>query len=371
MREDAPALREGGAPARRTDPTRTAQLAGRRHESYHGEAPVKPAPFKVPHIPLYFWLGGLAGGGWLVASAESLTGDDDRDVVRAGRFLALGGVVAGSGLLIADLGRPDRFLNMLRIVRLRSPMSLGSWALTEFGAFAGAGALLQLAEDGAFGEHPVVARVSRGTAARVLHALGLPHALFVASYTGTLLSATSTPSWGARARLLSPLYVASAVSSGLAGVQAALEIGGGATPGAARRIARAQTLALGAETALHLLDEREERRMPSADEASAPERTARLVTVAAGMIAPLVLNAIELRDRDDDVAPRRRRRSTRRLAAAGLALAGGLVLRYLTVRSGMRSAATPADTWQYASVDEGAGKEALPRQRRRTEVGRG
>ena len=127
-------------------------------------SPIKEATWKW-YIPIYFWLGGISAGSWLAVTAEDLAGENDRELVRAGRYLALGSVLAGTTLLVLDLGRRERFLNMLRIARSRSAMSLGSWGLTVFGAFTGLAALLQAAEDGWFGAWPRLERWSRRWAA--------------------------------------------------------------------------------------------------------------------------------------------------------------------------------------------------------------
>ncbi len=356
-------VRDRETDAQVTDVGRSGPMAGSDHATYHGVPPVKPAPFEIPYIPLYFWVGGIAAGSWLAVTAEIWTGDDDRTVVRAGRFVTLGSVLAGTGLLITDLGRPERFLNMLRVFRSRSPMSLGSWALSTFGACAGAAALVQAAEDGWLGRGAAargLAALSRDGAGRTLHLAALPAALFVGSYTGVLLSATSTPSWATRAGTLSRLFVASATSSGLAAVSAALELTGGTRPSTAGRLARAQAASLAAEGALHLLDERKAKRVPSFHEAGAGDRALRLGTLVAGIAVPLALNALEARrspaEAEEHAATgdaagggsRPRRRSVTRLVAAGLALAGSLALRFTTVKQGDRSANTPEDTWAYA-----------------------
>ena len=122
---------------------------------------MKP-PTWEPYIPAYFWLGGLSAGAWLAAAAEDVAGESDRGLIGTARYLAAGGLLAGMALLIADLGRPDRFHHMLRIVRVRSAMSLGSWGLALYGGFVGAGALLQAAEDGLLGPQPTLVRWSAG-----------------------------------------------------------------------------------------------------------------------------------------------------------------------------------------------------------------
>ncbi len=327
--------------AQAIDVHRAGQLAGREAESYQGVPPVKKAPWEWYYIPVYFWVGGIAGGSGLAAAAEALVGDNDRSVVRAGRYLALGSVLASTALLVADLGRPERFLHMLRVFRARSPMSLGSWVLTGYGALSGTSAVLQAAEDGLLGERPRLASISRGWPGRLLDAGIVPVALLVSSYTGVLLSATSTPTWARRTTVLAPLFVASATSTGLAAVAAAVEATTGAPPGTQRRLARAETLALIGELALMAADRALARALPSAREEPASAKAARWLTIAAGMVVPLGIHLASGR-RGTALRPRRG------LLAAGLTLAGGLALRLLVTREGARSADTPADTWAFA-----------------------
>ncbi len=352
-----------------TDPATEGPLADGAHRDYHGIPPVKPAPFEATYIPTYFWLGGIAAGAWLAATAEDLAGEDDRDVVRAGRYLTLASVAGGTGLLIADLGRPERFLNMLRVFRARSAMSLGAWGLSTFGAYSGMAAALQGAEDGLLGERPALARLSRGQLGRLVHLAGLPAALFVGSYTGVLLSSTSTPSWAARTGVLSPLFAASAVSSGLAAVTAALYLADDPAPRTVRRLARAHAVAAAAETGLHLADRRVAARLPSHAQASKPRRLAELAMLAAGMLAPVALAGLEAwaagradrMEREPGSGEPAARARGFGLAAAGLTLAGSLALRFLTVNEGERSARTPADTWTYAGGGEDGAGGAPPR----------
>jgi formate-dependent nitrite reductase membrane component NrfD len=163
-------------------------LEGRRvvAAGYHGMPVLKRAQWTW-QIPLYFFLSGLAGTAYLVATAAELLGDeDDRPVVTWGRRLALAGVVGGVPLLIDDLKRPERFLNMLRIVKPRSPMSMGAWALFLFGPFAAVGVL---------------------SPPKVVGLAGAPLAAFVSSYTGVLLAATAVPLWGKARLWLAPLFL--------------------------------------------------------------------------------------------------------------------------------------------------------------------
>ena len=279
---------DGPAPSR----WRSRRSADRRIDQPRPPAPPIKQPTWKWYIPIYFWSGGLSAGAWLAAAAEDIAGKGDPDVIRAARYIAAGGVAAGTGLLIIDLGRPDRFLNMLRIVRPRSTMSLGSWGLAAFGAWSSAAALLQALDDGIIGRRRIFARLSRGQVGWLLHAMGLPLALFVGGYTGVLLGTTSMPSWARRVRLLGPLFTASAISTGLSAVSLALEAsGGGQRSGARRRLARAESATLAAELGLALLDRRSARTLPSARVEAPLERAAHALTLGAGMAVPLVAQA--------------------------------------------------------------------------------
>lgn len=310
-------------------------------------APVKRATWQW-YVPIYFWSGGLAAGAWLAAACEDLAGAGDRRLIRAGRYVSLGGILAGTALLIADLGRPERFLNMLRIVRARSTMSLGSWGLATFGAWCGAAALLQALEDGALGNRPALARLSRGRTGRAIHATGLPLALFTGSYTGVLLGTTSTPSWARRAELLGPLFASSAVSTGMASVVLALELSGGAERGSRGRLARAESMALATELWLALRSRRRTRALPSARGEGRATRLVHLLTLGAGMALPLLL---QLRAMAGGAA-----RPGSTSAAAWLTLAGGLSLRFLITQEGYRSALSPDDSWAYTGGEVGGGR---------------
>ena len=303
-----------------------------QNQGAHPAPPVKPPTWEW-YIPIYFWTGGMAAGAWLAATAEDVAGRGDRAVIRTGRYLALGGVLAGTGLLIADLGRPERFHHMLRIVRPRSAMSLGSWGLTLFGPFLGAAALLQAAEDGWLGRRPRLAAMARGRIGRALHLAGLPVALFVGGYTGVLLVSTSIPSWARRTTVLGPLFLASAASSGMAAVGALLEARGAGSRGARRRLRRAEAVALAAELGLALRSRREAAALPSG-RSPGISRLLEMLMLVGGMAAPLGLTA----------------RTTRRRRAgplgAALALAGSLALRYLATGDGYRSARLGEDTWR-------------------------
>ena len=168
--------------------------------SYNGLPIVKP-PVWTWEIPLYFFAGGAAGASSVIAIAAQMTGASS-SLVRDARWIAAIGAAASGPLLILDLGRPERFLNMLRVFKPQSPMSVGAWTLTVFGT-ASAGAVI--AE---------LLRMKRiGDAAAFVAALS---GLVMATYTGVLIGATAIPVWSKHARTLPIHFGASALASATA-----------------------------------------------------------------------------------------------------------------------------------------------------------
>jgi formate-dependent nitrite reductase membrane component NrfD len=148
--------------------------------SYYGKPVLNPPTWQSPDIPGYLFLGGLAGGSSLLAAGADLTGR------RALSRMAKTGAVAAAGLsmvaLVHDLGRPARFINMLRVFKVTSPMSVGSWLLAGYVPAAGVAAASALT-----GRLPRI-----GSAATAGAALLGPA---VASYTAALISDTAVPAW--------------------------------------------------------------------------------------------------------------------------------------------------------------------------------
>lgn len=175
--------------------------------SYYGRNIVKPAPWDWK-IPAYLYTGGLAAGSALIASGAEMTGRVA--LQRNSRLIALGALGASTAALIGDLGRPERFLNMMRTVKLTSPMSVGSWILAGFGAFTGTAAASEVAKlvlPKNSGLNRWVPVVDRGASIGA----GL-FAAPLASYTAVLLSNTATPTWHGVYKELPFVFV----SSGLA-----------------------------------------------------------------------------------------------------------------------------------------------------------
>jgi formate-dependent nitrite reductase membrane component NrfD len=182
--------------------------------SYYGRPVVKASPWKAD-IPAYFFLGGAAAGSSLLGAGADLTG---RPVLRrTGRLGALAGISLTLVVLVHDLGRPSRFLNMQRVVKPTSPMSVGTWVLSAYGPLAGLAAASELSTlAGLSGRlpHPL-----RGPA-RLLAATGRPAGIgaalvapLVASYTAVLLSDTATPTWHDAHRHLPFFFVGSAAAA--------------------------------------------------------------------------------------------------------------------------------------------------------------
>ena len=173
--------------------------------SYYGRPVVKASPWKYD-IPAYFFLGGLGAGSALLAAGADLTGR--RELRRVMRIGALAGATAGTAALIRDLGKPSRFLNMLRVAKPTSPMSVGTWVLVAFGSTAGIAATAELV---APLPHPV--RTLARPITFAARPAGLAAALLapmLASYTGVLLADTATPAWHAAHRELPFVFAASA-----------------------------------------------------------------------------------------------------------------------------------------------------------------
>jgi hypothetical protein len=276
-------------------------------DSYYGQ-PIIKAPVWTPEIPTYFFLGGMAGAAAPMAVAAGLRGNERLE--RRAWLLAMTGLVAAPPLLIRDLGRPERFHHMLRVFKLTSPMSVGSWLLT---ATAGAVAL-GTARD-AFGLFPRLGRL--GAAAAVLGPL-------LSTYTAVLIADTAVPVWHEARRELPFVFAAgSAASAG--GALALLTPAQDAGP--ARRLAMIGAVAeLAATTAM-------ERRLGELGEPYQQGETGRFATAAKVLVAA----------GGAAMALAGRRRAGAAVGGA-LLLAGALSERWAVYRAGPDSARDPKYT---------------------------
>ncbi|NPD04560.1 polysulfide reductase NrfD [Nocardioides sp. zg-1308] len=225
--------------------------------SYYGRPIVKAAPWEHD-IAYYLFTGGVAAGSSLLAAGADLTGRPG--LRRVARLGSLGGLLASIGFLVHDLGRPSRFLNMLRVAKLTSPMSVGTWILSIHGPFAALASAAELAGmlPSRWQGGPVRLLLAAGRPAGLAGALTAPP---VAAYTAVLLADTATPAWHAAHEDLSFVFCgsAAAASGGLgllgsplaeAGPARAFAVGGALVELAAeRRMERA--MGLSAETLHH------------------------------------------------------------------------------------------------------------------------
>jgi Polysulphide reductase, NrfD len=188
-----------------TDPTSAAAL----HDggSYYGRPIIKP-PVWTWEIPTYFFVGGTAGAANALALGARATGN--RELADRLRLVATAGLAVSPMLLTSDLGRPERFLNMLRVFKITSPMSVGSWVITAGAGATGVAAAMERLEVFPRLRAPRLRRAAEAAAA----VLGLP----IATYTAALVADTAVPVWHEARRELPFVFAASsAASAGAAG----------------------------------------------------------------------------------------------------------------------------------------------------------
>ena len=116
----------------------TAMVPEPEFESYYGRQIIKTPTWKTPDVPLYLFLGGMAGASAVLAEGAALTGNAALE--RVTRLVAASGAGVGTVFLVHDLGRPERFLHMLRVIKPTSPLSVGSFILAPFSALSSAAA---------------------------------------------------------------------------------------------------------------------------------------------------------------------------------------------------------------------------------------
>lgn len=274
---------------------------------YYGQ-PVVKAPVWKPAIAWYFFAGGVAGASSTLGFAAGLRGN--HRLARSALLASAAGIAVSGPLLVADLGRPARFLNMLRVAKPTSPMSVGSWILTAF-----APASMLAAGSAVTGRLPRAGRGAAGAAAVLGPA--------VATYTAVLVADTAIPAWHDAHRELPYVFVGSAAASAAGIAMAFTPV---ADAGPARRLAvMGAALEVGA---FHRMESRLSEVAGPYKEGRAG-RLARAAEVCTAAGALLVL-----------AAGRRRRAAV----TAGILCAGSLLTRFSVFRAGFESAADPAAT---------------------------
>jgi hypothetical protein len=289
----------------------------RSDPSYY-DRPVLKEPVWIWAVPAYFYVGGAAGAAAVLGAAAQVA---DRQglhgLVKRCRWLAAAGGAAGTGLLIHDLGRPARFLNMLRVFRPSSPMNVGSWILSTIAPLAAGSAVLSEAP-GFLGRVGDIAGLNAGVAGGPL-----------AGYPAVLISNTAVPVWQATRRWGPPAFIASSMAAA-AGLLQLMRL----SEREERIVLRFAVAGAAAELAAERALQRE---------AAMVERVARPVREGrAGMLlrAAKLLSAASL---VLNLAPGRSQGKTR---AAGLAATlGSLALKWGLFEAGKSSARDPRATF--------------------------
>ncbi len=302
-----------------------------RPTTYYGRPIVKPPVWK-PEIPYYFFFGGLAGASAVMASAATFAGRPQ--LARRAWAGAFVGVTVSPVLLIKDLGKPSRFLNMLRVFKVTSPMNLGAWLLAANGGATSLAAGLNLLDKRRRGGLPEL-----GAAA-----LGAP----LATYTAALVTHTAIPAWS-EARVEMPFVFAASATASAAG--AALLTVPGAEAEPARHLGVAAALAEEAATAV--MHKRLGPLAESYEKGKAGHfgRAARALTLAGAAALIASDDALHRPKRRSSFIAQRARKDERRrrvltVAGGALLLGGSVCKRWSVFKAGFQSAEDPSQVIQ-------------------------
>ncbi|HEU5243847.1 MAG TPA: NrfD/PsrC family molybdoenzyme membrane anchor subunit [Gaiellaceae bacterium] len=282
---------------------------GTEQRSYYGQ-PILKEPVWTWEIPTYFFTGGLAGASAVLSTVAKLSGNEK--LSKSALYIGATADLVSPALLISDLGRPERFHHMLRVVKVTSPMNIGSWVLLASGGASNTAAVLEL--------------VGRLKPVKLLaEAVSTVAGPLLATYTGVLIADTAVPVWHDGRQELPWIFGASAAAT--AGAASAIFVPPG-DAGPARRLAVAGVLAEGA------LMQAMERRLGKVGEVYREGAAEKLSRAAKGLsLAGATLLA-------------RRGRKSRSSAVLGGALvcAGELCLRWSVFKAGFQSARDPKYT---------------------------
>ena len=282
---------------------------GTTMDSYYGR-PVLKEPVWKPEIPFYFFTGGLAGASSVLHGVARLTGNER--LAKTSLYVGAAADAVSPVLLVSDLGRPERFLNMLRVFKVTSPMSVGSWILFVSGGASSTAAVLELTGK---------LRPLKWLAEAASFVTGPP----LATYTGTLVANTAIPVWSEARGELPWLFGASAGASAGAAATMLVPL---ADAGPARRAAIAGVVA-----ELGLMQAMEKRlgfvgEVYKQGEAGRYGRVSKLLTLAGGTLLAL----------------RGKRSRPAAVTGGALVLAGELALRWSVFKAGFQSARDPRYT---------------------------
>ncbi len=303
--------------------------------TYYGRPQLKEAPFENWVVGGYIFLAGLSGASAALSTLVDLSeGRPAADTVRRGRYLSLLAPTLGAALLVWDLHTPKRFYNMLRIAKGTSPMSIGTWILMTFSAFALGNGALQFASDRTRGP---------GWMRRVLRVSQIPAALAGAglgTYTASLLAATSTPLWAAAPRSMAARFASSSIATAAAALSL-LERSG-------RRRRKLDTLLLAALAAELAGTAVSHRRYRQAGVAEALEggwgRVEQVAVTGLGTMLPLAMKAVS-------VARGGSRPGLLSDAASLAVVMGSLLFRVSIMAAGDESARRPEISLRFAQPE--------------------
>jgi Polysulphide reductase, NrfD len=287
------------------EPPTARVMAKASPDSYYGRA-VIAEPTWTWEIPFYFFFGGMTGAAAPYALLAELRGEDER--ARRAWLVALGGILVSPALLISDLGRPERFHHMLRVFKITSPMSVGSWILSATGGAVALGAARSV-----LGWFPRLGRASS-----VAAVLGPA----LTTYTAVLVADTSVPVWHDARRELPFVFAAGGAMSAGAAVTLA-----GSPGGSARRLSL-----LGAAGELVATEVMERRLGSLVGEPYRRGLAGRFTTAAKALTAAGALAM---------GAARPGRRGRRPRLGAAMMLAGAVCTRWGVYEAGRQSARDP------------------------------
>ncbi len=297
-----------------------------RQDPTYYDRPMLQAPVWKPYIPFYYYVGGAAGASLVLGATARWNGSRTLDpLVRRAHWIGILGSSLSGALLIADLGRPERFFNMLRVFRPTSPMNMGAWILSA-APVAAVGAVL-------FGRTRLGAIAEVGS---FLAGAGL------ATYTGVLVANTAVPLWQESRRTLPLLFGASAIASSASLLDLIAE------DSAARRITYSFGLVGRAgELAAGLAMDRQVSKLPSV---AIPLKTG--LTGLAWKAATIVTAASLV----TMILPHQNRR--KRVISGALGTAGSLILRFAVHYAGARSARNPRASFHQQRAGQTLAKPA-------------
>lgn len=287
---------------------------------------------KMPHwdnwnVITYLFTGGVMGGLGLIQLLADSSDEYERKLMRTTRFASFFLAAANPAILTTHLGKPERFLNMLRIVKFKSPMSLGVWGLVFYSGAAGANVMRELAESGALPRWMQYFVPPVFAPAQAL--LGA----FTASYTGVLLSATANPFWSSGKRHIPAASVASGLSSAcalstlLSVVQGNLRV--------THKLERLEMISGLTELGILAHFEHHAGSYGKPFFTGARGKRLRTYTIQAGILAPLALNLLGMLPLPKPID------AARSTIASVLTLVGGYILRESLIDAGKLSVRDP------------------------------